>query len=120
MLPFDPKKRNRPEAGIQMAVEKMLRQRGWYVKRTHGSAIASGWPDDFATHKFFGQRWVEIKLPDMKGSRFTKAQLAVFPQFIANGSGVWILTASTTTEYEKLFKPCNFEYYLQLERSRCR
>lgn len=120
MKPFILSKRQNKEKKIQEAIETMLRHRGWYVKRTHGSAISSGWPDDFATHKFYGPRWVEIKLPDMKGSRFTKAQRKVFPLLEANGSGVWILTAATTSEYEKLLKEPNFSRYLQLENSRCR
>lgn len=89
----------------------MLRRHGWYVIRTHGNAYQSGVPDDFITHKVYGQRWVEIKLPEMKGSRFTKAQYDIFPELVSNGCGIWVLTAATKREYKKLFKPCNlFEY----------
>jgi hypothetical protein len=49
----------------------------------------------------------------MKGSQFTPAQLATFPQMLSNGCGVWILTGATQVEYNKLFqKPNVFEYIL--------
>lgn len=100
-----------PEKKVEDAVKELLRRRGWYVIKTHGNAYQSGVPDLFATHKVYGQRWVEIKLPDMMGSKFTRAQYEVFPDLVSNGAGVWVLTAATDDEYDKLFKKCNlFEY----------
>lgn len=112
MTPKPPKVRNDPEAKIRQAVINMLTLRGWYVKMTHGSMYQSGLPDLFATHSKYGGRWIEIKLPDMKGSHFTAAQLQDFPKFVANGCGIWILTSDSDSEYDKLFKPHNFNYYL--------
>lgn len=105
-------KRERPEAEIQKAVVKMLRMEGWYVMTTHGSLYQAGFPDVYATHYLYGVRWIEIKLPDMKGSRFTAAQLEHFPKLRANGTRIWILTAATEYEYKKLFKDDNIGYYL--------
>lgn len=93
----------------------MLRYKGWFVKSTHGNIYQSGFPDLFCSHSDYGHRWVEVKLPDMKGSKFTSAQLKEFPKFCANGSGVWILTADTEDEYEKLFKQYNWFSYLAFE-----
>jgi len=101
-------KHQRPEAIIQRRIESMLRQKGWYVLRTHGGMYQAGFPDDFACHKLYGQRWVEVKLPDMKGSKFTKAQIEVFPELCKNGSGVWILMGDSLEEYNKLFEPANY------------
>lgn len=101
-----------PEAKIQQAIRDKLTLLGWFVKRTHGNAFTDGWPDLFACHSSHGQRWIEVKLPDMKGSSFTPAQIRDFPKFIANGSGVWILTGDSEAEIEKLFKPPNYWYYL--------
>lgn len=72
----------------------------------------SGFPDLFATHYSFGGRWIEVKLPGMKGSRFTVAQWEHFPKMIAHGTGIWILTGATLEEYAKLFQPFNAGSYL--------
>ena len=106
------RKPKHPERGIQKAIIKMLQIRGWYVRVTHGSIYQSGLPDLFATHAEHGPRWIEVKLPRMIGSHFTSAQRDVFPKLTKNGSGVWILTAATVAEYEKLFRPCNWWVYL--------
>ena len=90
----------------------MLRSLGWFVKSTHGNAYTDGWPDIYATHSRYGIRWIEVKLPHMKGSKFTAAQLEDFPKLCANGSGVWVLTGATHEEYEKLFKKYNWWKYL--------
>jgi len=108
--------KKRPERRVQDRIIKMLLTKGWYVKETHGNMYQSGFPDLFACHSRYGQRWIEVKLPAMKGSRFTAAQLEDFPKFAANGSGVWILTDDTDEEYKKLFKPCNFHNYLDVWR----
>jgi len=80
---------------------------------THGNAYQVGFPDLWATHKTFHERWIEVKLPGMKGSKFTPAQLDVFPKMCKNGSGVWILTGATLTEYMKLFETHNWWHYLE-------
>jgi hypothetical protein len=90
----------------------MLRIKGWYVKETHGGIMMQGWPDLYATHSRYGARWIEVKRPGMVGSAFTAAQLEDFPKMCANGSGVWVLTAGTEEEYQKLFKPFNWYMYL--------
>lgn len=88
--------------------------RGWFVKSTHGNMYQAGFPDLFAAHSKFNYRWIEVKLPGMVGSRFTPAQIEWFPKFVANGSGIWILTSVCQEEYDKLFKACNWWHYLEL------
>lgn len=110
MIPHNHGKK-RPEAKIQDALISYLRAREWFVKSTHGNAYQSGFPDLWACSTKYGHRWVEVKLPDMKGSRYTSAQLENFPKFCANGSGVWVLTAANDSEYAKLFKPANWWVY---------
>ena len=78
------------------------------MRQMNASEANSGWPDLYATHFKYGQRWVEVKLPGMKGSTFTSAQLEWFPQMIAHGTPIWILTGATGMEYDKLFRPQNF------------
>ena len=100
-----------PEAIIQEQLIVFLEKRGWVVKPTHGSMFQSGFPDLYATHKLHGGRWIEVKLPEMKGSKFTKAQEQTFPAFSQNGTPIWILTAATESEYKKLFQPENWLGY---------
>lgn len=90
----------------------MLLIKGWYYMETHGNMFQWGFPDLFACHSRYGQRWIEVKRPKMQGSKFTPAQLDCFPKLCANGSGVWILTGATEQEYEKLFKQPNWWQYL--------
>lgn len=63
----------------------------------------SGFPDLWITHKLYGGKWVEIKLPNMKGSRWTKAQKEWFPKLADNGTPIWVLTTVCEQEYRKLF-----------------
>lgn len=114
MQHFSPKqtKRNGPEAIIQQNIITMLRQRGWYVKPTHGNTFQAGVPDLFCCHKDYGHRWVEVKNP--RAYCFTKAQQIEFPLICKNGSGVWVLVAATETEYKKLFDKPNWYKYLKL------
>lgn len=92
----------------------MLRYKGWHVMVTHGNMYQSGFPDLFACHCSYGQRWIEVKKPDFKGSKFTDAQLEQFPKMCANGSPVWILTSDSNDEYALLFGPCNWANYFTM------
>ncbi len=113
---FLPKKTGKasPEAKIQEAIRKMLLIKGWYVMETHGNMYQAGFPDMWASHTRYGQRWIEVKLPGMKGSKFTPAQIECFPKICANGSGVWVITSDTDLEYNKLFQPPNWYQYLSV------
>lgn len=101
-----------PEAIIQRSIVNRLRREEWFVLETHGNMYQFGFPDLFTTHTRYGHRWIEVKLPDMKGSRFTPAQIETFPKLVAFGSGVWILTGDSNLEFCKLHKPCNWMFYL--------
>lgn len=106
-------KLNHPERAIEREIIQLLRMEGWYVKHTVGNAFTAGWPDLFACHHMYGQRWIEVKLPGMKGSHFTVAQMTDFPLFCANGSGVWVMTAATKEEYRRvLFNKPNWSDYI--------
>lgn len=78
----------------------------------------AGFPDLYITHATFGPRWVEIKLPDMIGSSFTRAQNEWFPILVQNGTPIWILTRVTVIEYRKLFEmpQGNYAYYAMLKK----
>lgn len=102
-----PKPRDQKEAKIQKAIVKMLEQKGWYVKVMHASASLDGVPDLYIAHPINGPRWVEVKLPYMKGSKFTNAQKREFPKLLAANAGIWILTAANEENYRRLFKPQN-------------
>jgi hypothetical protein len=106
------RKQHGPEYGIQREIVKFLRLRGWHVERLVGMAWQSGLSDLFICHKKFGIRFVEIKQEDHY--RFTRAQKYKFPQLMKNGCGVWILTAATEKQYERLFGLPNLWDYLDI------
>lgn len=99
-----------PEAKIQDAIIKFLRERNWFVKVIHGSTFQTGMPDLYIAQRKYGSRWVEVKNP-LK-YKFTAAQLEVFPRLSAEGVGVWILTEASDREYQKLFQRPNWWSYL--------
>ena len=113
MDPLKPRRKKGPEAIIQKAIIEYMTLKGWYIMVTHGDQYQRGFPDLFTCHSTYGQRWVEVKKPDFKGSKFTAAQLEHFPKLCSNGSGVWILTAASDHEYEKLFRRPNWWVYLE-------
>lgn len=105
-----PDKRGAPEKKIEQAIMAALRQRGWFVKKMHGSIYQAGFPDLFACHKEIGIRLIEVKLPGMIGSKFTKAQIVVFRELTLNGAGVWVLTS--VEDILKLAERPNWTHYL--------
>lgn len=99
-----------PEAKIQEALVKFLREREWFVKETHGNMYQQGFPDLYIAKRRYGSRWVEVKyIPHLK---FTPAQWEDFPRMVAEGIGIWILTAATEEEYQKLFEKPNLWIYM--------
>lgn len=106
MEPFKPRPRVGPEAKLQEQIVALLRARLWVVKETHGNIYQFGFPDIFATHKMYGARWIEVKLPS--GSKLTKAQMKDFPEIHENGSPIYFMTAASEHAYQRLFKPSDF------------
>lgn len=101
--------KKRPEKKIQREIMAFLSLRGWYCQETHGNMYQSGFPDLYITHKRYGGKWVEIKLP--KGSRLTAAQIENFPKMVAFGTPVWIMNGANEAEYQKIFGPSNWFHY---------
>ena len=119
MNPLKLPSKKRPEDTIRDDLITYMEKRGWYIMKMHGSLFQQGFPDLYCTHKLHGVRLIEVKLPEMKGSRWTNAQRDNFPKLSENGTLIWILTAATDWEYRKLFEVQNgklvdnwFEYYL--------
>ena len=90
----------------------MLVLEGWAVFNLHGTMYSSGLPDIYCCHISYGTRWVEVKMPIKHA--FTPAQLKVFPELESKGVGVWVLTAATKYEYDKLFGPSNWHMFLSI------
>jgi hypothetical protein len=103
------RKAHGPEYGIQKEICCFLRERGWHVERIVGIGWQFGLPDLYITHPKWGQRWLEVKNPGEY--TFTKAQRIKFPILDKYGTGIWLLTAATEDEYEKLFKGPNWKDY---------
>lgn len=84
----------------------MLRIQEWIVIRTHGNKFQAGFPDLYCIHHVYGERWVEIKLPNEES--FTEYQAYYFPLIRT----VWVLTGTTNSEYSKLFRDPNFNFWI--------
>lgn len=101
--------KHKPEWYIQQDLIKFLECRKWLVEATHGNLYQRGFPDLFCHHKQWGYRWIDCKV---KGRySFTRDQKRKWPAWEAHGVGIWILTAATQEEYDKLFKPPNWRDY---------
>ncbi len=93
----------------------MLRDRGWFVRTTHGNAYQKGFPDlfcynaDFSKAPFGALRMIDTKVEDRH--RYTKAQCIEWPKWEAGNVGIWILMGYTEEWYAKLFDPPNFRDY---------
>lgn len=88
-----------PEAVLQDDIVRMLRYHEWVVLPTHGNKYQCGFPDLYCMHHEYGERWVEVKL----SMKFTDYQLYYLPKI----QRVWVLTGTTTDDYDKLFRPPN-------------
>ncbi len=106
------KTKHGPEYVIQKAIIRFLKDRDWYIKETHGNMYQQGFPDLYICKRRYGTRWVEVKNPAKY--KFTPAQMESFPRMAAEGVGIWILTAATDREYQKLFKPANWWSFLHI------
>jgi hypothetical protein len=101
--------RHGPEWYAQQAIVEFLESRKWMVEHTHGSLFQTGFPDLFIAHKRYGTRWIDVKNPGKYS--FTKDQKRKWPIWESHGIGIWILTAATQAEYDKLFGLPNWRHY---------
>jgi hypothetical protein len=109
---MEPKKfRNKhgPEYVIQRDFIRYLKDRGWHVERMIGNQLQFGIPDIYAMHPEHGQRWIDLKNP--VSYEYTVAQRWKWPIWEEHGCGLWIITAATEEEYDKLFHPPNWRAY---------
>ena len=94
---------------IQRDLISYLKDRDWLVERLTGNAYQKGIPDLYIYRRDWGERWIDVK--DPKRYSFTPAQREKWPIWSNAGVGIWILTAATQAEYDKLFKPPNWKDY---------
>ena len=103
------KPKHGPEWHIQQRLIQFLQSRKWTVEVMHGNAFQRGIPDLYLFRDDWGARWVDVKHP--KKYSFTKAQKIKWPTWHRAGIGIWILTAATQREYDKLFAAPNWLDY---------
>lgn len=84
-----------------------MRERGWSIKKTHGNMYQSGWPDYYAYHRDYGQRWIELKT---ELGKLEDSQVFQFKDMMNKNVGVWIIRGKE--DYNLLFKEANFNHYL--------
>ena len=103
------KHKHGPEWYIQRDLKQFLRERNWLVEQTHGNRFQTGFPDLYIFRRDVGERWIDCKNP---GSyTFTRDQKRKWPVWAEFGIGIWIITAATQEEYDKLFRPPNWKEY---------
>lgn len=107
--PFKPRAAHGPEYYIRADIIRLLKLRGWSTYITHGNQYQQGFPDIYALHPRYGQRWIDAKNPDQY--TFTSAQKVMWPEWDALGMGVWIMVAGSQAEYEKLMGKPNWRDY---------
>jgi hypothetical protein len=100
-----------PEWRIQNELKRYLAVRGWLVEATHGNAYQKGFPDLYLYHPQHRQRWVDCKSPIRHS--LTRAQRTKWPRWEKFGVGIWILTAATQEQYDKLFGPPNWRAFFK-------
>lgn len=109
MNPIKIRSKHGPEWRIQQDLISFLEIRKWVVEVTNGNIYQVGFPDLFLVHKKYGTRWVDVKNPERY--TFTPAQKLKWPLWHEHGVGIWILTAATADEYDKLFAEPNWKAY---------
>ena len=109
MDPYKPRE-DPLEIKIRESIINMLKIKGWFVIIIHGSTFQPGLPDLYAHHRSYGYRWIEVKRPE--GYKFTAAQMKTFPEMAAAGCVIHVLTGAKEEDYDKLFKPANWYFYL--------
>jgi|GEM_PF-1903689 len=104
---------DKPESQIQEELIEFLKARQWHVDTISADMFQNGLPDLFCAHEEHGTRWVEVKR--RTGYTFTNYQSQRWPVWDEFRIGIWILTAATQEEYDKLFKPANWRDYWKEE-----
>lgn len=103
-------KRNDEEKRIRdKLIRPMLEGLGWLVEVTHGSQFMKGFPDLYLSHPKQGIRWVDVKVEG--DYEFTTAQRHKWPIWHQFGTGIWIMTDATPTQYKRLFDVPNWLDY---------
>lgn len=109
----------KPEEKIVKALMKLMRERKWWVHKTHGGAYSSGLPDLIAYHRNYGFRLIEVKNAD--SYHFTTRQEIEFGEMLKLGVPihVYAIPAAFTErqliyEYEKTIVngPPNWTHFL--------
>lgn len=103
-------KRNEEEKRIRdKEIRPLLKDLGWWVEVTHGNKYMRGFPDLYLTHPRHGIRWVDVKVEG--DYEYTDAQRDKWPIWHTFGTGIWIMTAGTLEQVERLFKAPNWLDY---------
>ena len=87
----------------------MLQGLGWMVEITHGGQFQRGFPDLYISHPEHGPRWIDTKVEG--DYDYTDAQRLKWPVWHQHGTGIYIITAATLEQYERLWQPPNWLDY---------
>ena len=91
--------RSGPEKKGQNELILFLQIKGWCIEKLHGGMYQQGFPDLYAMHPVYGDRWIEMKA---KGGKLRKSQIRKFTEWSKYGKQVYVLEGSE--HYSRLFK----------------
>lgn len=77
---------------------------GWVTVKIPGGRFLQGFPDIFATHRKYGIRLIETKVP-VRG-KLSDSQIAMIRKLAAHGTKVYVL--HDERDYDKLFLEPNW------------
>ena len=92
-----------PEWHIQKDVIRFLGARGWNVEHTHGNLYQTGFPDLLRCAQTMGHPLDRLQAAQAVIQLHEGRYKQKWPAWEAYGIGIWILTAATQAEYDKLF-----------------
>ena len=102
--------RNYEETRIRdKEIRPLLAGLGWLVEVTHGNKYMKGFPDLYMGHPEYGQRWVDVKVEGKY--EYTAAQRDKWPRWHQHKIGIWIMTAGTHEQVDRLFQLPNWLDY---------
>ena len=100
------KPKTQPEHQASNTLVNYMRGRGWGIWKIGGGRFTVGWPDFYAFHPEYGERWIEMKTPTGK---LRASQIKRFINMSKHGVRIWVLTSYE--QYMKLFQTPNWRQY---------
>ena len=74
-------------------MKRMMKDLGWVFYNVNPGTHTDTFPDTWAGHKIFGERWIEWKVRYGNIVHLTDSQKVVFPDQMKRGMRIWCIAA---------------------------